>query len=477
MAGRVRPVQGGGRGVMFRRLQTLAGVCFMYRPEPLRGSGYRTNEMNLAMARLLILICLVVAALASGAARAQGDDRTYATRGECGGVPATAVRMAEGYCLGLVWQRSGDSQGPRMPRTLFELPNGDWLVADLGSWDAGRGAIWRLSMADGTPRWTRLLAGLSMPHTIARGPDGRIYVAEMSRIFAFDPDQPEEGRTVIEGLPDNRLHDNRHPLSAFVFQADGSMLVNVGAPSDRCLDARGQGRADSRGRCIEEAEQAMVRRYAYLGGGRWSADWTPFATGLRNSVAMAVHGSGTVYQGENSVDLNDSQRPYDEINRLEVGRHYGWPYCTDMGTAMPGWTSRQARCSERAAPVSLLPPHSAPLAMLYYDGAMFPELQGKLLISWHGYRRAGGRIMAVDVDAAGAPLTDTRARFAIYPGGSLPYPPSAPAPRGRILTPGWNSVADRQPMGAPVGMAVARDGSIWVADDRNAAVLRVARPR
>jgi len=429
--------------------------------------------MTIMFRRLLLLSVLSLGGLTVSAV-AQTARPAYVTHGDCDGVAATAVRMAEGFCLGLVWQRS-ESEGPRMPRTLFELPDGDWLVADLGSWDAGRGAIWRLSVAGGEPHWTRLLAGLSMPHTIARGPDGRIYIAEMSRIFAFDPDHPQEGQTVIPGLPDNRLHDNRHPLSAFAFQADGSMLVNVGAPSDRCLDAQGRGRADRQGRCVEGDEQAMVRRYAYLGDGRWSADWTAFAMGLRNSVAMTVHGSGAVYQAENSIDLDDPLRPYDEINRLEAGHHYGWPYCTDMGAAMPGWEARQARCGQRTAPVSLLPPHSAPLAMLYYDGAMFPELRGRLLISWHGYRRAGGRIMAVETDAAGTPLTDTRARYATYPRGSLPYPSTAPAPRGRILTPGWNAVSGQHPMGAPVGMAVARDGSIWVADDRNAAVLRVAR--
>lgn len=423
--------------------------------------------------RLAMLLALLVAGVA-GPAFGQTASLAYATEGDCGGYPATTVGMAPGYCLGLVWQRNGDD-GPRMPRTLYQMSNGDWLVADLGGWVAGRGAIWRLRSANGQASWSRLLAGLSMPHTIARGPDGRIYVAEMSRIFAFDPAQPAEGQTVIAGLPDNRLHDNRHPLSAFVFQADGSMLVNVGAPSDRCLDARGRPNRDANGQCAERAEQAMVRRYAYLGQGRWSADWTPFATGLRNSVAMAVHPSGSVWQAENSVDLNDPVRPYDEINRLIAGRDYGWPYCTDMGTALAGWPAAVAGCSRRTAPTSLLPPHSAPLAMLFYDGAMFPELRGRMLISWHGYRRAGGRIMAVDTTAEGAPVTATRARYAIYPRGSMLYPAAAPAPQGRLLTPGWGAMSGQHPMGAPVGMAVARDGSIWVADDRNGAVLRIAR--
>lgn len=430
--------------------------------------------------RVFLFAAAALALLSPSAAVSQSGARAYAVSGQCGGFPKADIGMSPGLCMGRVWQRSA-GEGPRMPRTLFRLADDDWLVADLGSWDAGRGAIWRMRVGrDGAVVWTRLLTGLSMPHTMARGPDGRLYVAEMSRIFAFDPARPDAHAAVIEGLPDNRLHDNRHPLSAFVFDADGALLVNVGAPSDRCLDARGRPNRATNGDCAERAQQAMVRRYAYLGRdaqgrGRWSREWTAYATGLRNSVAMVRHRSGAVYQGENSVDLNTPERPFDEINRLRPGADYGWPFCTDMSTALPGWTTAEARCARRQSPVSLLPPHAAPLDMLYYDGAMFPELRGRMLMSWHGHRRAAGRIVAIETDAEGAPLTDRPARYAIYPRGSMPYPADAPAPRARVLTPGWNAVRGTRPQGSPVGMAVASDGAIWVADDRAAAVLRIAR--
>lgn len=427
------------------------------------------------MLRRIALLASLAAVSLSAPAAGQGAARTYAVEGDCGERPATVVRMAPTYCLGRVWQRTGND-GPRMPRGLLELAGGDWLVTDLGGWEAGRGAVWRMTpRPDGTVRWARVLGGLSMPHTISRGPDGRVYVAEMSRIFALELERPDQVAVVVGDLPDNRLHENRHPLSAFVFDGDGALLVNVGAPSDRCLNAAGTPLRDARGQCAEGERHAMVRRYPYAGRGVWSPTWTPFASGLRNSVAMVRHGSGAIFQAENSVDLTTPDRPFDEINRLTVGSHHGWPYCTDMATSVSGWTAAQARCGQRAAPVSLLPPHAAPLSMLYYDGAMFPELRGQMLMSWHGYRRAAGRIVAIQTDAAGAPLTDRRALYAIYPRGALPYPADAPAPRGKVLTPGWNAVAGRHPQGSPAGLAVARDGSIWVADDRSAAILRIAR--
>ena len=56
---------------------------------------------------------------------------------------------------------------------------------------------------------------------------------------------------------------------------------------------------------------------------------------------------------------------------------------------------------------------------------------------------------------------------------SLPYP--GPASEPLLLTPGWNNVTGSHPMGAPLGLAVAEDGAIWVAEDRNATILRIAR--
>lgn len=424
--------------------------------------------------RLLALLSLLVAAPVSARA-AQG---AYATDGDCGGRPMTSVRMAPGYCLGLVWQ-GARAEGPRMPRGLLALSNGDWLVTDLGNWYPGNGAIWRLSFGpDSAPRWRRLAQGLNMPHTAARGPDGRVYVSEMNRILTLDPDAADPAatvRTVIGDLPDNRLHANRHPLSSFVFDANGDLLVNVGAPSDRCVDARGQARANAAGACIDSAATAQVRRHAYMGNGRWAEDSTVFASGLRNSIALVRHPSGTILQGENSVDLTTPDHPYDEINVLRQGGHYGWPYCVDLATPLPGWSAGQARCGQRDRPVALLPPHAAPLDLIYYDGAMFPELRGRLLMSWHGYRRAGGRIVAAETDGEGRPLTDIGGRYAIYPRGALSYPTGAPSLRGKVLTPGWDTVAGRQPRGAPVVLAVAADGSIWVTDDRNRAILRIAR--
>jgi glucose/arabinose dehydrogenase len=330
-----------------------------------------------------------------------------------------------------------------------------------------------------------LLRGLALPHGLGRGPDGKVYVGDMGRIFRFDPLAPNPSRTmqtVISGLPNSLEKDFLHPLVHFIFDADGALLVNSGAASDQC-EARG-GKPNGTRVCDESETSepsAGIRRYAYRGNGVWDKNFTMLARGLRNSLALARHGSGTLLQAENSMDFPDAFSPAEELNVLRPAAHYGWPYCYEMNKPAPVWARAGAmdcRSARHTPPALLLPPHSAPLSMLYYNGAMFPELRGKLLLSLHGYRPAGARLVAFAVDAKGIPLTTASARYPFVEtdnkSGTRPYP--GPAAEPLQLTPQWHERHDR-PNGTPLGLAVAEDGAIWLAEDRNGAILRIARDR
>lgn len=402
------------------------------------------------------LIAGLVLALAASAAQAQGYARDGRT---CDGYPRAPIETARGVCAGLVLAPPPAGRAPsrrqiHLPRTLLPLPDGDWLVADLGTWDPGRGSLWRLTpKPDGRPVLKRVLAKLDLPHTLAFGPDGRVYLGEMSRIRRFDPDAADPGgslETVASGLPDNRLHENRHPLSSFIFDADRSLLVNVGAPSDQCPPKAGQAH------CTEAERQAAIWRFPYEGDGRWAAEPTVLARGLRNSLALVRTRAGTILQAENSIDVSDPAWPPEELNVIQADSHYGWPYCVGANQPAPAWRARRVPCAAYRKPDLLLPAHGAPLDLIEYHGAMFPELAGRLIMSLHGYRAAGSRLMAYELTAAGRPK---------------------PGAKPRDLTPGWRAVKGRRPSGAPVGLAVAADGAIWVADDRNGAILRFARDR
>ena len=445
-------------------------------------------KQGLEINRVRTILCTLALACYAQATEAAAPQPYVRQAATCDGFPRIGIGMAQAFCAGLVTAPQDGAFRSRLlktPRMLFQLEGTNrWLVTDLGGWTAGCGKVWLMEVGmPGEAHLKPLLTGLTLPHTIAAGPDGNVYVAEMNRIFRLDVESGA-ATTVVDGLPGNRLHIGRHPLSHFVFDGNGDLLVNVGADTDQCAN---KATAPSTATCPEanaDAARAVIRRYRNLGGGQWEQRPTIVARGLRNSLVLIRHTSGTLLQGENSFDFApSSDLPYDEINVIRQGANYGWPYCYDTDQPTPAWASMKALdCGSSAheKPAALLPPHSAPLGAVYYSGAMFPALEGKLLMSWHGYRPAGSRIVAFDVDAKGVPVTAANPRYPEYEAGGRitlkSYRPGAAA-EPTVLTPGWDLKAAERPAGAPVGITIARDGAIWVADDRNAAIVRIAVDR
>jgi len=182
----------------------------------------------------------------------------------CDGFPRLSIGMAPGYCAGLVFSPADDAFRTRLiktPRMLLQLDDKRWLLTDLGAWTDKRGKVWLIEVASpGTVHIKEALGGLSLPHTIGFGPDGKIYVAEMNRIFRFNPEAGST-TTVVDGLPGNRLHIGRHPLSHFVFDGNGDFLINVGADTDQCTDNQGV----PLGATCPESEGAVVREHIMVG--------------------------------------------------------------------------------------------------------------------------------------------------------------------------------------------------------------------
>ncbi|HKS62320.1 MAG TPA: PQQ-dependent sugar dehydrogenase, partial [Xanthobacteraceae bacterium] len=427
----------------------------------------------------------------------------------CGGFPKLPIAMRPGYCAGIV---ASKEDGLIFPRTLVQVPGTRFfVVVDMGGWDPGRGRTLLLDPdAPQGKRLTTLLAKLDMPHGLGVGPDRRIYVGTADKIFRFDPLAAEPAATVetiLRDLPGRKpkladgtvLTRSAHPLKHFMFDRRGRLFVNIGAPSEKCATGTAETKACAAGEGASPL--AAVWMFSPPAGGIFPAlrpgEKNPphevFARGLRNSMALAAHprfpdDGFALLQAENARDLPDADRPNEEINALEPGRHYGWPYCYDLTTASAEYAAflkagaYRNLCSDAARyrrPHSLLAPHGAPLGMLYYDGTKFPELAGKLIVGLHGYRPTGSRVVYYDVDERGFPQ--------IQPPPVHYHVSCSAAPRvfrtereGEIaaaqpieLIGDWHKVTGVRPRGAPVGMTVAADGALWLVEDKNQTIIRI----
>ena len=163
----------------------------------------------------------------------------------------------------------------------------------------------------------------------------------------------------------------------------------------------------------------VVGKYTFPGQNLTPSE--TWATGFRTPYGLTFGPDGRLWE------IEHGPRGGDELNLIEAGKNYGWPlvsYGTDYdGTVIPSPDSR----ADLAKPVIYWAPVIAPGNITFYNGAMFPDWNGSMLI--------GG--MATKVVA--------RVTF-----------------DGK----GGAKMAERWDVGFRVrDLAVAADGSVWLVED------------
>ena len=392
---------------------------------------------------------------------------------QCDTYPKVPLGTAANLCVGLLVQKSPDI-ALKMPRTAVETSEGKLLVVDMGGWVGNKGKLWLIDYRTKTPTAVVLLSDLNLPHKILKGIDGKYYLGEAQRIIRFElaKDAVVRQETVIDSLP---YHDDYlHPLKNVVFDKNNNLIVSVGSTSDRCKD--------NASNCTAGLEAGLWQFDYQAESAGWSKKYRIIASGLRNSMALAAHSSGTLLQAENSMDFPSAAEPYEEINVIELGGFYGWPVCYNRHVAVDE-TQKNCTAKHYREPWSLMPPHVAPLDALYYQHTKLPSLTNKLLMTWHGYKIVGHRLVAFDVDAQGRPVRTNAATYSSDPlkGGDGFNVQEFAAKGGvglvaqhREIVSRWNEVGGLRPKGAPTGMSVMNDGSVLIVDDKNAAILRLS---
>ncbi len=386
-----------------------------------------------ATARYFLMLTI---GMAAGAAHAAG----YVSNGRCGEFPRVSLQTPPGTCVAQV---ASGADGLRFPRRILEVAPGRYWLIDMGSWEPNQGRLIELTLQGAKPTLRVLANKLDRPLGIAKGPDGQVYIGDAGRIWRTPVTERVTPEVVIDGLP----ADGAHPLKEIVFGAAGHLFINLGSATDACRDDAGvqalpcpeTGGAQPRAAVLE----------AVLGGPKFTLQsLRPYATGLRNSAALAfVPGADVLLQGENSIDYPDAALPNEELNLLLAGKHYGWPYCVGAGLAARGYEGR-FDCSKSVAPLMLWPAHAAPLQMLAVPKGANNRFAGQLLVAWHGYRAVGHRVVGFRLGADGRPQG-----------------------AAKVWIGGWSEAQGVRPLGAPTGLTVDSGGRLWVVEDRNRSVL------
>lgn len=149
-----------------------------------------------------------------------------------------------------------------------------------------------------------------------------------------------------------------------------------------------------------------------------SAGSSVYTLGHRNPFGLAFHPtSGRPYISENGPDCDD------EINLLIAGQNYGWRLNQPCNDSDPNFTQ----------PASRFNPVIAPTGMTFYDGALFPAYQGKLLLaSWND-----GALRVLSIDDASGTVTNVEVVVSNLGGGLLDV---AVGPDGAIYVAGRTAI-------------------------------------
>ncbi|GAB4148980.1 MAG: sorbosone dehydrogenase family protein [Patescibacteria group bacterium] len=245
------------------------------------------------------------------------------------------------------------------------------------------------------------LENLSLPHGIDTYQNW-IYVGENDKIIRVQdsnsdgvadgpveklvdlPPLLEHWTRTVHIFPDPNEPDNSDP----------KMFITVGSSCSACIESN-PWRAVML-KCETDGKNCQV-----------------YARGLRNSVDFVSY-QNKIYATDTGKDLVANDFPPDELNIIQSGKDYGWPYCYGKQIHDTTFDALKNPCPQTQPSLAELTPHSTPLGIDGYTGNNFPgDYKNSLFITLHGsyHSKPPSGYKVVRVDPATGQVTDFITNF------------------------------------------------------------------
>lgn len=311
------------------------------------------------------------------------------------------LKLPDGFSISIYARELGD------PRVLALDPKGKLFVSI-----PSQGKVVAL------PEKTTVVDGLNRPHGLAFH-DGKLYVAETDGVSV--------NKKKIVDLPGGSTHFSR----TIGFGPDGKLYISVGSSCNVCVE--------------KDWRRASILVY--------DGELKPFASGLRNSVFFTWH-NGQMWATDMGRDLLGDNIPPEEVNIIEEGKDYGWPYCYADKVHDDNFDPKKSKsCEQTVSPKIMFQAHSAPLGLAFIPDSWPNEYRGDLLVAYHGSwnrtQPTGYKVVRFDLDENGKSKGESDFLTGFLDGNSA--------------------------LGRPVDLLFDSQGNLFISDDKSGVVYKVSQ--